>query len=219
MGKEKKPVPGRLTERMTVELRSPEIEGREQVSAVISKFSDDIAHLEISKPLPSVPFKAGEKIRLTYWDEEAIYVHDAEVQEVSGKKGDSIVVSIPGEPVSIQRRSAPRVRVSLPFSFKVLDASYNRIISDQLHKSKTMDISLTGLRFDTNLPFKEGDQLEVAIQVARGEAVSLRSTVSSISRSDGKGRSPFVVGVEFFDLSAEERRKLSEFLSAAPKKS
>ncbi|MDA2930696.1 PilZ domain-containing protein [Acidobacteria bacterium AH-259-O06] len=72
----------------------------------------------------------------------------------------------------MQRRKSYRVRVPVPFSFTVIDAGETELIGKQVPDSKTRNLSVGGLAFETTLPLKVGDKLEMNLQLSLSQRVN-----------------------------------------------
>ena len=74
-----------------------------------------------------------------------------------------MAISIPEEAKIPQRRAAPRVCVQVPLYFSILSAAESELVSEKVFDSQTHDISTGGLRFETSLPLKDEDQLQLKL--------------------------------------------------------
>jgi hypothetical protein len=94
-----------------------------ELGATVAKISPGKLGLELSRPTLKLPFQAGEKVGIRYWDKGAIvYSWDAEVVDISGLRKQRVEVCI-GRKVVVQRRTSCRVCLPIPISFTVIDAA------------------------------------------------------------------------------------------------
>jgi len=160
-------------------------------------------------PGKKVPqFEEGGKIRLRYWDEGGIYICSGEVLRTSGS---SLVMLVLSEPIAMQRRVVTRLALEVPMSLQVTEASHQGLASSKVYETHTRNLSGRGVSFDTGLPMRSGDIVELQINLP-SEKIGVTGEVVSSEKvlRDGKGVNS--VGVEFFDMPSDTRSKLMEFL-------
>ena len=188
----------------------------DRLAATILTTSPKRLGLELARPV-SPSFKAGEKVRLIYWDVEAVaYYWHGEVLQVGGPGQRHLMISLlKGQ---IEQRKFLRFRIPINFSFTVIEAADLTLVGKHF-SSETQDISLCGLAFDTFHPLKTGDRLEMNLHltpsrttnavgwVVRSERVQRTEYVGSIVV-----KSVNVVAVEFFHLEGREQVHLLQFL-------
>jgi len=183
-----------------------------QVSASVAEISDTNWKLEVKKEGRTTPFQEGSRIRLKYWDELGLYFVTAEVAADSGSQSSHLEVLVSGEPVALQRRGASRLSATLPFSFQVIEAESEALARDRQFKAETRDISGTGLSFDSVLPLKAMDELELVLEISPGRNVSVSATVVSSERVMRDSRPVNAIGMIFLDMSAETRQEIMQVL-------
>jgi hypothetical protein len=123
-----------------------------ELPAQVITNSVDAAWLKLARPQSQSPFEQGERIRIKYWDEEAvIYCWDGEISKVVGPDHQHISVMIPSPGVTLQRRRALRVPIPIPFEFTVIDASRTELIGEHITGCTTLNVSVSGLKFETSM--------------------------------------------------------------------
>ena len=75
---------------------------------------------------------------------------------------------------------------------------------------RTLDVSLVGLKLETHLPLKPGEDLQVAIGLD-DDVVNLQGRIVHVSE---EGNDLYHAGVEFVDLDADQERVLKRYLEA-----
>ena len=72
--------------------------------AVIEEISPEKIWLRLSQPVPPLPLREGEPVRIQSTTKEALYFWDAEVFEVSDPAEQAVTISILGDGITVQRR-------------------------------------------------------------------------------------------------------------------
>ncbi|MDA2933621.1 PilZ domain-containing protein [Acidobacteria bacterium AH-259-D05] len=186
--------------------------GNEQVKASITALTEEEIGLELSREGKALKVKKEDAVRIKYWDEQGIYFCGAQVVEVSGSE---VTVSIVSEPVAMQRRGVFRLSSEMPISFKVTESVHKALASQKVFQSQTRNISVGGLSFDTSLPLKETDLLELELTLPSSEKIGTTAEVVTSATTERDGKSVTSIGVEFFHLRPETRNLLLEFLLQA----
>ncbi len=153
-------------------------------------------------------FEQGGEVRIKYWDESGIYFCSGAVLRASGT---SLAVSVYSEPIAMQRRVVVRLAFAVPLSIRVTESSHQGLASQKLYEAQTRNISLGGLSFETGLPLKPADVLELQIKLPSRE-IGATGEVVTAERTMLEGKGVNSVGVEFFELPAKTRNQLMEFL-------
>ncbi len=197
----------------SVFLRSAQGDRKQEHLAKVVQVSDSEIGLEFSEsPRTGSQFQTqtGDSLQLRGWDEEAVYYFEVEVIEV-GKDG-IIHVSKPAVGVTLQRRRTLRTDLQVPFSFTVLDASQGHLVTDEFHEAKTENISLSGLRFESELPLSEGDEILVTLpMISPGELTASGRVIRTERKS---GTSFFSIRVQFRQLMPEEQDQILQFMES-----
>lgn len=89
----------------------------------------DEAWLRLTRPQPLTPLNRDERVRIKYWDEEAvIYCWNGKINKFVGPDHRHISVMIPSPGVTLQRRRAFRVTLPMPLHFNVIDGSKTELV-------------------------------------------------------------------------------------------
>ncbi|MDA2938860.1 PilZ domain-containing protein [Acidobacteria bacterium AH-259-A15] len=186
-----------------------------ELAATVATISPDKMSLELSRPSSQLPFQKGEQVWIKYWDEGAsVYCWDAQVAKISGPGNRHVAISISGKGLTVQRRKSYRVRVAVPFSFTVIDAVETEFIGKQVPDSKTQNLSVDGLAFESSVPFKVGDKLEMKLHLSPSEQVSGVAWVVRSEPLERDGESVNLVALQFLQWDAAEGHQLLEFLQS-----
>lgn len=95
-----------------------------ELPAQVVTNSPDEAWLRLTRPHPLTPLNRDERVRIKYWDEEAvIYYWNGKINKFVGSDHRHISVTIPSPGVTLQRRRAFRVALPMPIHFNVIDGS------------------------------------------------------------------------------------------------
>ena len=94
----------------------------------------------------------------------------------------------------------------------VTDAAQTQLIGKEIPNSKTQNLSGHGLRFETSLPLKVGDQLEITLHLSSSEVVN---AIGQVVRSERQGKDVYSVALEFLLVEATEQERLLQFLVQA----
>ena len=180
--------------------------------ASVTEMSETALSLQLSKPEVNSPFKNGEQVRLKYWDKQGIYFCNAEVAQVSGPGNQKIELSIVTRPVAMQRRRSFRLPHKLGVFLEVVDAIHGGLPPGKIIKAETLDISGTGLSFESDAPLKVMDELKVSFHLSKKKKVDSFATVVSSEKVQKKGKFVNLIGIEFHGLLPEAQTHLMEFL-------
>ena len=184
------------------------LDPRQPIGATVSEVSDQSIALDLSMGSPGALFREGEKVRLKYWDAEAIYFSDVEIMGTSGPDDQQLVIGITEQPVAMQRRQSHRVPSHFPFTYSVVDAAHIKLVSGNVHDARSHDVSAGGLRFTTELPIKQGDELEIRLDLAPKGSLVIAARVVVSDRMETDETEVNSVGVEFVRLQPEDRNRL-----------
>ncbi len=158
---------------------------------------------------------------MKYWDEGAtVYRWETRVAEIQGPENQKVVLSISNKEVLVQRRKSYRIRLQIPFSLTVVDAVDTELIGAKALECTTIDVSVAGLAFDTDLSLKVGDKLALCLKFDPSLQVN---AVGWVVRSEPTKRKEYqhgtimtrvtnFVAVNFMQLNAEEQNHLLRFL-------
>ena len=183
--------------------------------AVLKKISVDQIWLEFPRPIPESPLKAGDDLRLKFWDyNEATYC-DAEILEISGPTGDLMVVSRPSKGEIVQRKRSLAIYDKLLFSLRVTEAAENQLIGQEQVDREARELTLNRLEFRTELPLKANDKLELNLQLPPDQEMATAAKVASSREIEEEGETFCVVSLQFVDMEAEPYNRLALFLALA----
>jgi c-di-GMP-binding flagellar brake protein YcgR len=181
------------------------------VASVIKIFKDEI-WLKLAQSAPDSLFKEGEQVQIQYRHEKAVFSSETEIVKVALSENKYVAISIPEEVNVLQRRAAPRVYVEIPLSFSILGAAESEFVSDTVLDSQTHDISTGGLRFETSLPLKGEDQLQLKLLFSESQGVSVTAKVVWSKQVKREGKIMTSVGARFVELPLDEQVKLLQYL-------
>ena len=105
-----------------------------------------------------------------------------------------------------------RLKLSVPFSFTVLEAKDPQIARNQTFTYRTQDLSGGGLRFETHLPLVRGDSLQLHLILPTSEPVKVHARVVWSKRSSEEGDEVYKGGLEFVDIDEEEQDRIIGFI-------
>ncbi len=198
-------------------------ESGEALAATIEALSPRSISLKLSRPTPEPSFKTGDRVWMKYWDEGAtVYRWETRVAEIQGPENQKVVLSIGNKEVLVQRRKSYRIRLQIPFSLTVVDAVDTELIGAKALECTTIDVSVAGLAFDTDLSLKVGDKLALCLNLDPSLQVN---AVGWVVRSEPTKRKEYqhgtimtkvinFVAVNFLQLEAEEQNHLLRFLQS-----
>ena len=189
------------------------LESRAELAATVTKISPDKISLELSRPTSPLSFQEGEQVRIKCLEKRIVYCWDVEVVEISGPGNKHVEVSIRGEGVTVERRKSLRVSSSIPLSFMVIDADQTYLIGERVLNVATQNITVGGLRFETSLPLKVGDTLEMNLHLSPSQQVNAVGWVVLSEPVERDGKYVNSVALEFLQLEAEEQKQLLQFLA------
>ena len=192
---------------------SLEVQQSDQLrEASVTQISENELFVQLSKPEVTSPFKNGEQVRIKYWDKQGIYFCNAEVAQVSGPGNQEVELSIVTRPVAMQRRGSFRLPHKIEVRLEVVDAIHGGLPPGKLFKSETLDISRTGLSFESDAPLKVMDELKVSFHLTQKKKMDAFATVVSSEKVQKKGKFVNSIGVEFHGLLPDAQTHLMEFL-------
>ncbi|MDA2930268.1 PilZ domain-containing protein [Acidobacteria bacterium AH-259-O06] len=113
----------------------------------------------------------------------------------------------------MERRKSLRVSSSIPLSFMVIDADQTYLIGERVLNVATQNITVGGLRFETSLPLKVGDTLEMNLHLSPSQQVNAVGWVVLSEPVERGGKYVNSVALEFLQVEAEEQKQLLQFLA------
>ncbi len=190
-------------------------ESKAEVAATLTAVGADSLSLRLSRPSTELSFQLGERVLIKYWDEgSAVYYWEGEIAELSGPEGQEMSVVSTGTGVNVQRRKSYRVRASIPFSFTVIDAAQSELNGKRVDDIKTKNLTVGGLAFQSRLPLKVGDKLEITLNLKESQRVSAVGWVIRSRAVESDQEDLRWVGIEFLQLAHDEQMELMKFLKA-----
>jgi len=195
----------------TISVHSIEGETERQAAAILKIFSDEI-WLQFSQPSAHPLFKQGEKVRIQYGNGSAYVFSDTEIAKIVPADNQFLAISIPEKAQALKRRAIPRIQSEVPISVSVLTSANGEVTLGAAFDSKTHDISTGGLRFDTTLPLEKGDELQLKLQLAPSQEISLTAKVMGSKQVKMEGKAVTLVGTQFVDMHLDDQIKLLQFL-------
>ena len=193
--------------------RSVQGKSQQEMAATVVAISPGLLRLKLSRPSSHTPFQAGEKVGIKYWDTKAVlYYWDSEVMKISGPETQHVTIAVGGSAV-LQRRKSYRVRLPVPFSFTVIDAAETQLIDEKVSDSTIQNLSVGGLAFETPLPLKREDKLEMHLSLSSSQKVNVLGWVVRSRPVKGYEDNLHSVAVMFLQLAAEEQSQLLKFLA------
>ena len=185
----------------------------EPLSATVTKTSAEETWLKLARPASEPPFQEGDTVLVKYWDEGAVaFYWEAEILEISGPGNEEVGVSIWGEGMTVQRRRSYRVKAPVPLSFTVVDAADAQLNGQSVRSTETLNLSVGGVAFETDLPLRIGDKLEMEIHLPPLPKVGAVGWVVRSESGEGEGKSRGSVAVEFLQVDEEEQYQLLRIL-------
>ena len=155
--------------------------------------------------------QTGESLQLRSWDEEALYSFEVKVAKIS-KDNQLLSISRTKPGMTLQRRRQLRTDLRVPFSFTVIDATQVQLVTDEILKAKTENLSLSGLRFESALLLKEGDEILVMLPIIPLSGLNASGTVIWTQRKSGTAH--LSIGVRFRQLMPEEQDQILQFMES-----
>jgi len=181
---------------------------RGQTKASVTVLTETEIVVELANSKKMSQFEEGGEVRVKYWDESAIYFCSGEVLRATET---SLAISVYSEPVAMQRRGVSRLTFAVPLSIKVTEAAHTGLASQKVYQAQTRNISPGGVRFDSDLPLRADDVVELQIDLPSG-IIGATGVVVSADKVLRDGTEVNSLGVEFFTLPGDTRNMLMEFI-------
>jgi c-di-GMP-binding flagellar brake protein YcgR len=187
------------------------IESGEEGVAIVTKISPDEVCLRLSRPRLPVLFRKGQPVQIKCWEEGVCYWSGI-VLNVSGLTNKNIAISISSENVTLQRRRYSRVDSEIPLSFRIIGAAQSGISTEEVFVAKTQNISGGGFAFETNVPLKVGDMLQVDLCLSPSQQVSATGWVIWSKPTGHEESSLSSIGLEFLEPDPKLQQQILPFL-------
>ena len=112
----------------------------------------------------------------------------------------------------VPSQDVPSQNNRFPVSVSVLSATDDELVSAAPFDSKTHDISTAGLRFDTTLPLKKGDELALKLMLSPEQEITVNAKVMGTKKVKRSGEAVILVGTQFVEIQLDDQIKLLQFL-------
>ncbi len=181
-----------------------------EIPATVTQSSPDEVCLELARPTSQDLFQEGEKVRIVYWDEEAIvYFWETEILMASKR---SVVAELLGGGVTVQRRQSYRVRTKVSLACTVIDTTDRDLVGKEF-SCKTKNISVGGLAFETYFPLDAGDRLAVTICFSPSNQMDVVGWVVRATPIERHGEVINSVALQFLHCEDKDQNYLFQFLA------
>ena len=184
----------------------------QQLSASVVSIFDHEIWLKLPQSVSGYSLNEGDGISIRFWDNHSAYRSDTKILAVSTGEEEHLAIAVPEQFTELEARQHPRTRLKASFAFSVLRGPTMHTPQDHLFPSKTSDICVGGLRFETAVPLQAGHQLQVHFPVSNSEKVGAALKVVSTRRFAQEGDTVNSVGAQFLGLPLEDQIKILEFL-------
>lgn len=148
-----------------------------------------------------VPLREGTKVKLTFWDETAVYSFEGKIMQRIAVPVPMFVLELPDTVDKVQRRNYVRVPALFPIMFRMVTREG---LSD-LYQATMIDLSGGGLRFSTRERVENKSLLYIQISLPTGE---IQSPVRVIRVEKIEDTKLYSVSTEFYEISERERDKI-----------
>jgi len=192
-------------------IRSISGESDGQIAAAVTKIFREEVWLKLAEPTPA-HFEPGEKVKIQFGDGEAVFFSETEIVKSSPTETQYVAISIPENAQALKKRAIPRIQSEVPVSVSVLSATNDELVSAAPFDSKTHDISTAGLRFDTTLPLKKGDELALKLMLSPEQEITVNAKVMGTKKVKRSGEAVILVGTQFVEIQLDDQIKLLQFL-------
>ena len=192
-------------------IRSISGESDGQIAAAVTRIFREEVWLKLAEPTLA-HFKPGEKVKIQFGDGEAIFFSETEIVKSSPTEAQYVAISIPEKTQVLKKRAIPRIQSEVPVSVSVLSATDDELVSAAPFDSKTHDISTAGLRFDTTLPLKKGDELALKLMLSPEQEITVNAKVMGTKKVKRSGETVLLVGTQFVEIQLDDQIKLLQFL-------
>jgi len=186
------------------------VKSKGELPATVTQSSPNEVCLELARPVWPLPFRKGSRVRIKYWDEQAIaYFWDAEVLKASKR---NVVAMLRGGGITVQRRQSYRVRTKIRLACTVIDSADRHLVGEEFN-CKTNDISVGGLAFETHLPLNTGDRLAARIHFSTSNQIDVIGWILRVTPIERDGEVINSVAVQFLHCEAKDQNHLLMFLA------
>ena len=113
------------------------------------------------------------------------------------------------------KREFFRLRLSIPFTFSVIESKDPRIATNQVYAHQTEDLSGGGLRFETHLSLHTGDRLQLSLHLPTMAPVKVDAEIVWSQQIQTPEEELNIGGIKFLDIDDEEQDRIIGFLFRA----
>ena len=205
----------RLKLGLALSLRSAQAEPETQLMAVVVKIFKDEIWLKLLESPPKTLFQEGEAVRIQYWDDTGAFFSDTKIVKVVSSQNQYVAICIPEKAKAMQRRTASRLEVEIPVSFSLFASPESEELTEEVFEAKSQSLSVAGMSFETEAALKEGDRLQLTLNLPSSDKVIVRAEVMRTQPVKGKGK---LAGVRFLEMKFQNQIKLLESLIEEAKK-
>ncbi|MBP1759500.1 MAG: putative glycosyltransferase [Firmicutes bacterium] len=148
-----------------------------------------------------VPIREGTKVKVTFWDEAAVYSFEGKIMQRIAIPVPLFVLVLPDTVAKVQRRNFVRVPASFPVTFRMVTREG---LSD-LYKAMMLDLSGGGMRFSTKERVENKSLLYAQLSLPNDEIQTPVRVCRVVSIEEANRYS---VSVQFHEISERERDKI-----------
>ena len=199
----------RLKLGLALSLWPAQAEPETQFVAVVVKIFKNEIWLKLPESPPKSLFKEGQQVRIQYWDQEGAFFSDTKIVKVHPTQDQYMAICIPEKAKAVQRRTAARLSLEIPVSFSLFASPESEELTEEVFESKSQSISVVGMSFETEAALKEGDRLQLTLNLPSSDKVIVRAEVIRTEPVNGKGK---LAGVRFLEVSLQNQIRLLECL-------
>ena len=111
-----------------------------------------------------------------------------------------------------------RYRLAIPLMYKVIEATQEKLSSDEAHKTTTIDVSSGGVRFHCDLPLRLGDVLKIKLNFPAEEIIAIGQVVRIESAEETEETEDLVEGsnavaLEFIEFPSERKERIRQLIT------
>ena len=184
--------------------------------ATVKEILPDETLLELTSPTLPLPFKQGEPVWMKHCpDAQDIFYRGGVVNNVSGPQDQTIAFSDSGLWVRLERRKHSRLALDIPITFRVVSALSSKVSTQVVFSNTTQNMSVGGLAFETEVPLETGDELQIALDLAWPQELSVSGWIIRSEPIQSGDKCLNSVALEFLGLKTRERNLILELLDEA----
>lgn len=148
-----------------------------------------------------VPLREGTKVKLSFWDESAVYSFEGKIMQRIAVPVPIFVLELPDTVAKVQRRNYVRIPAIFPIKFQMV----TREGLSNPYEATMVDLSGGGMQFTTKERVENKSLLYVQISLPNGEI----QTPVRVARSQKiEGVDLYSISTEFHEISERARDKI-----------